>query len=817
MSDKPTGEPLAEIKHYKSVAGRKVMVTEYVEAGSASAEFLYRMERKRQEAPCDEAIDMRGKVPGVCYAFEFQKLTHYLDEQCRNLFEAAVQEFGGKYTQGVFERVTNAEHSYKMQEAREKTERVKRARLAEQKISAAERIALAPGMQPLEPAHEVEILPFGYSAQRSETRLTYITAVNLYLGEGKPIPAKTADLSLGGCKLALANPVPLDVGRIVGVHFVALQDSERFSHQPIPYRIVKIGEKQGKQLLFVQRQVDESQAYFERFLTDFIEANQRRYKIDLEDSIMALKARVYGQLYGQVLGHVPFFLRGQTLALFGVSSCNGSLLQSPACGPGEFLARLLRPERLAELVRRSAREESLLVYTYTGQRNGKPVLFTGAENEFLSADSRRDFISRGHWAKSLRVYLLRVKPLVPPQAERIQDIMAVLDEKDESLAAKIRSRFQGLSFAGAVFEITEQFEKATDLRARSLDEMADLALEEDAFLNPPGAVAKPHGVRLGYRTRRVEERFVHKTEVELFVGGERYAGETVDFSTRGLKIVLNEPIKLHHRELVKLSLVSLAKVVKDMKLIDLPYQVVSTSYDGKTVCLVREEIIGYHLGSEFFRKLIENNRDKLQEEVSEHQLVAEAQWLESLVGDNLQSLPFVISHDAQHRHWLTRVGISEQADPLLWFFRDESGEFDFAGLGSPTVLKPMLAAAQLLNEKERPKGRIFNAESYVFKQFDAAAGCELMRGTNSLQLKGDALRAFVAAARDKFEHRFLRVQLMASLPYPDAEYEEEMAFIRNNARHRATQLHDEFHTITAFGELVDLTELIAARYEAIGM
>lgn len=812
MSDKPSGEHLAEIKHYRSVAGRKGLVTEYVEAGSASAEFLYRMEQRRQAARCRLAIDMRGKVPGACAAYEFQGLTHYLDAPCLSLFEQALSEFGGVYTVGVFERVTQAEHSYRAQELKEKNERARHARLTERKASAAERLALAAAQQALEPAPEVEVLPFGYSAKRKETRLTYITAVTLYLGD-KKVPAKTSDLSLSGLKLRLAQAWPLAVGQRVGVHFTALEESENFAHAPVPYRIVKLGEKAGKPQVFVQRQ-DEGDTRFAAFLGQFIEANQRRYGIDLEDTIMALKASVYGQLYAQVLGHLPFFLREESadaaaLALYGTSACNRSLLQNPACAPGEYLVRLLRPERLAELVRRSEREEPLLIFAYTGLRGGRTLLYSAAEHEFPGPDSRAAFLARGRSAGTLRAYLARLKPLALPDAGRIAELTAELSARNSAAAMTVAERFAGLSHAGALFEVSEQFALAPERRGHGAEAPAALEQETDDYLSPPGPVARVRAVLLGYRGRRGEERFVHSTEIEMVVGGQRYSGVTVDFSVRGIKFMLTKPVKLPPREPIKLSLSGLAKRVKDIKLTDLPYQLVAQSEDGLTLSVVREERSGFHTGSEFFRKLIEVNRDKLAEELTEHVLLAEALWAESLIGDNLLCLPFVVNRDAHYRHWLSRVGISEQAEPLLWFFRDEAGEFDFSGIGSPTVLKPLLGAAGLINEK--PRDAIYAAEAYVFKNYDPVEGRERMHGINSLQLQGEALKAFVAAARDKFEHRFLRVQLMAAPDFPDAEYDEELQQIRVHARHRASQLHEEFHGVVAFGELLDVSGLIAAR------
>lgn len=813
MSDKATGEHIAELKHYKSVAGRKGIVTEYVEAGSASAEFLYRMERRRIEQPCRVAVDMRGKVPGTCFAYEFQRMTHYLDEACRVIFDKTVAEFGGKYTVGVFEKVTSADHTFRAQELKEQNDRARRARQAQGKASAAERLALAPAQQALEPAHEVEVLPFGYSSKRKETRLTFITTVTLQLG-ARAHPAKTSDISLSGLKLTLAEPVPLSVGQSVGVHFTALAGSENFPHAPVPYRIVKIGEKSGKQLVFVQRRADQEQVEFDRFLTQFIDANQRRYKIDLEDAVLALKARVYGQLYAQVLGHVPFFLRGNdligaSLAWYGASTCNGNVLRHPACGPGEFLARLLRPERLQELIRRSEREEHLLIFTYTAQRGGQPALFTAAEHEFATSRSRADFLARARASGSLRVFQARLKTVSEPDAARLEDIMAALDRRGGEPAASVRARFAELSYAGALFEVSEQFAHTTDTQVRSAHELAGLAAEEDVYLNPPGPVAKPHRIALGYRGKRSEARFLHKTDIELMAGGTRHNGFTVDFSTRGLKCLLTRPLKLPAREPVKVSLVSLSKRMKDNKLLEMPYLAVSGSEDGLTLSLVREERPGFHSGSEFFRKLIDANRDRLEEDVHEHILVAESLWAESLIGDNLLTLPFVVSRDGQYRHWLTRVGISEQADPLLWFFRDEAGEFDFSGVGSPTVLKPLLVAAHLIND--RPKGALFSAEAYLFKDFDPRVGYEVTHAITSLQLKDEPRKALIAAAHDKFEHRFLRVQLMAAESFPDAEYDEELQFIRTNGRHRASQLHEEFHSVVAFGELLDVSALIAAR------
>lgn len=797
MSD----ESPAEIKHFRTIAGRKVLVTEQVEPGSASAAFLYRMEQVRLAQASQRPLDLRLKGHADCAPYEYQGLTHYLDETGRLVFEAALAEYGGVYTEGVYERVSRA-----APEDRERALRLRKAiaQKIHSQMAVSERLAMEAARLPLEPACDVEILPFGYSSQRKETRLIYVTGVTL-LAAGIRYKAKTSDLSVSGLKLTLPAVAPVSVGMSVAVHFESLEQSERYPHEPQAYRIVKIGEQNGKPRLYVQRISDAPGAEdFAKFLEGFIEANSRRYPIDLEDAVLALKSRVYGQLYAQVMAHIPFFLRGRELVLFGQNPCNSRLLSSTAAEPGEAMSLLLNSDRLSELIHRADREQGLLLYAYTGEQDSGAQFFNAAEPEFLSDNAKAAFVARGRESGTLRIFLARLRNLQTPQPARIAEIGAELQQHAPELVAELEANFAGLTYAGALFDVTEQA-LASQPRIAQAEMLEALALDSEAAEPAPSALTLP-SVQLGYRVRRGESRFLHETEVQLTAAGATYSGMSVDFSVQGMRLKLDETVLLAAGEPVRLSLTSLAKRVKGMVLSDLPYKVVRVGEDGQTVTLRCEVRQGAHDGAEFFRKLIEANRERLALDNSEWLMQAKALRMEALVSDNLFGLPFAISRDNARRHWLTKLGYCASGEELLWFFRDEGGEYDFTAVGSPTILKALLSGEDLT--AERTPGTTHTAELYLFKDYDESAQVEQIRSLSSRQLSPSGRNKFLAAVASRYDYRFLAVWLMSINAYPKADFDEELQFIRLHARHRASQLFEEFHNLVGFGELLDLSALI---------
>ncbi len=58
---------------------------------SPSQRLLIKMELHRLNTPCKRHIDLRGKVDGICRAYQFNTMTHWLDDVAVNMLRERIK------------------------------------------------------------------------------------------------------------------------------------------------------------------------------------------------------------------------------------------------------------------------------------------------------------------------------------------------------------------------------------------------------------------------------------------------------------------------------------------------------------------------------------------------------------------------------------------------------------------------------------------------------------------------------------------------------------------------------------------------------
>ena len=109
-------------------------------------------------------------------------------------------------------------------------------------------------------------------------------------------------------------------------------------------------------------------------------------------------------------------------------------------------------------------------------------------------------------------------------------------------------------------------------------------------------------VNFGLDELRHEPRFSYKTKVFVkFANGIRLESTSVDFSARGLRILLPKAMETQPLEVVQLAFPLLQQITKKLDLNHLDYRIVGTRNDQKTLYLRAVTIEGIvHHGVKFF-------------------------------------------------------------------------------------------------------------------------------------------------------------------------------------------------------------------------
>lgn len=813
----PAESFIAKLKHYKSSKGGesdKRIVVELVQEGSASADFLKRMEEKRRAQAASRVIDMRGKVEGACRSYEHDKRTHYMDERCIQIFEKSLADSNGSYTLGVYEDVTNASHTHK---ARHQREQQQQEQLRKQGIlnplGAITARTSQPGSTGLDlvndsasPYPPIEIIQLGYQVQRREPRMTFIMDIELLLANGKRISAKTRDISRHGIKITTApNPELKDQSRVRVQFMTLLAEHALKQARPVEYRIMGQELDGDKLVLRLLQENFHAQPEFDRFLVQFIEQNSHRYKIELTDAIHALKAKVFERFLTPVLAHVPLFIRllhrqSCQVELIAATSMNASLLQYFINAGGDLdLSQLLSDQRMQWLSNQAPETAELLVYSFYSEVSGKKLFYSACEHEFANAPQQQQFIYLGLNYDSFRVYQLKLSPIHFPEDERLRGCVAALAHKSAEDSELLLKRILGLTHKLSLFDLTAHLHLTSGLKT------GDIGLTQaPQFLMPFSRPSNRQGsyelVNLGLRAHRSEPRYLHQTDVEISLSKQKYTGHTRDLSVRGMQVQLDTASSLQKGDLVMVSLSKLQKQVKDAQLTEMPYRVVATQHQGQTLMLERDERSA-DSSSDFFRRLIRNNADRLAQCLGDSVAEAEAKLMESLTCSELSTLPFFISKTPDESYLLSQIAISETAHPLLTFFTDGQNRPDLRALANPSLLQELMSALKT------SKSGYYETELYVYRN----ANRELHYGSSSDFASTRLRQEFIQQAQQAPDRRLMLVRVSPSQGFHENEFEAEFESLRQQSKNQAKLLTDDLQNVVAVGDLIDLTPQILQR------
>jgi hypothetical protein len=363
-----------------------------------------------------------------------------------------------------------------------------------------------------------------------------------------PAHARLIEVSPEGLRLQTEEPIRLAVGQRVHVYLPTLFKRMLLEPSEQPCEIVRISQQDGKRRISL-RFLSAGQPWQQR-LTDFIDVNKHRYKLDVAD----LRAN----------------LRQQLLA--SIHSKNARLVTAVLADsdddPGPLRAVGIHQQLPQQWVRQAMKESDALPSALSAQPSANP-----SEASILA--------HKGMWITTAATPVSSEDDAGHPEGD---------DKVSDPAARDELTRWRGLA-VWLPQRVNESLASADDSTADAGAPIQRLLLDQNH--------------------RRDERRYRLHLRIEVHIQGVTYSGETVDVSINGLKAVFQEPIHAGLRDLAQISFVRLQERYPHVQLTDQPYRIAAIAPDGRTLSFSRDFRFLDHDAAHFFAKLLPENEDKL--------------------------------------------------------------------------------------------------------------------------------------------------------------------------------------------------------------
>ena len=258
--------------------------------------FLIKMELKRLARPCIRLIDLRGLVDGECRPYEYEGKQHYLDDVAIEVFERQIRSFG-EYTMGVYEAVSNTENNFRVIHQKQRD----LAATGDSEVAVSNEESSSP--------YCAELMTFGNYAKRAEERMNYAMQLEMFKAENRSIQGTSVDISVTGMRVKVSKEHMFKVDERLQMQLRGLEGEYTLDKKVgIPYKIVWVERSENDVRLGLQRLTEQPNPTFNAFIERFIHGNKRRYKVNLDNTIEAIKNKSFEQYYTPNFTSVPVYI-----------------------------------------------------------------------------------------------------------------------------------------------------------------------------------------------------------------------------------------------------------------------------------------------------------------------------------------------------------------------------------------------------------------------------------------------------------------------------------------------------------------------------
>jgi hypothetical protein len=775
--------------------------------------FLLKMELKRLSSVCTRAIDLRGLVDGECQLFDYQGQSHFLDSVGITAFNENVMIYGG-YTFGVYEIVKNAKNSFR--------NIYKKGKLGPS-VTENNEIKKKPSIEKLQYPAKLELLE-NYP-DRAEERMNFAIAITLTLNNSAQVKTTSIDLSVSGIKFKLINEVTLFKGDQFTIAFTGLEKEFQFSKGSAFYFEVKnVLRDSSTQIIGCQRINIPERDGFERFLTGYIQGNKRRYKINLDNSLAALKSRSFEQYAIVKINELPIFMSkadADVTPRYALTTTNNQKIyqywqDDNKQSTLQCLVNSTRFERLKVLQQEG---KGLLVFSFIHQHKNNAFFYT-IDHEQLRDDKAffHQFLAFAASKSSFAITSLKVQPLQEEQAFSPFTLSTAITKQQSYLNSPLTDEVSeivaNLPYVVTATDLTATCDiedyKALGYEGIDLERLKDFG---DTCMDKQSVIDE---ITVSYGHQRQEIRFKYITPVKIKCGSSSWAGQSADFSVSGLKVDLDEPAVLSKGDIVHLTFPELQKITSAFDLKQLPYKVMRISKDKSVVNLRVSVKEHQHMGRSFFKLLINKNKDKLTPDEYAMLTPGLASALRTLYAVNMAT-PTAVIQSSGSRHKIETLvagkhGYQSHKSLLSAMLRlsDRDNYYN---------LYPLLGNLHVGNLIEQEMKKLTASDNAVIELLYITINSNVLDVDKSVSIKLESelntpeMKQFFIKRSLQHGDLFCMQILLSRRDEAQMEHlSPELAYIGSYAIHRGKQLEQEIFSVAGLIQLVDVTQEVLLRY-----
>ncbi len=775
-----------------------------------SERFLLKMELKRLAAPCTRLIDLRGHVTGECRPYEHDGRIHFLDDEAIKVFEENLAYYEG-YTFGVYEATMNTENNFRVMYQKEKQQR--EAQLAAEKsgkFNTSEKLY-----------YPATFLSTRVYHDRKEERMLFAIPVIFYINDTQEIKLTSSDISPHGLRVKASKHQHFHLDQSITIRFVGLEQEFHFGNQNTFSYVVRNIHQQGDiQLIGLERIDIGEKDSFLNFLQGFIQGNKRRYKINLENTIEALKIRTFEHFAVPKVSELPVYLinnNGELEPRYALTCANNQpLFQYWLNEKGQqTLCYLLNSERINRVIKAANANRSLIVYCFTHHSHGHTFFYT-ADHEQLKEDSQfaKQYLRFASAQKSFKVLSLQYHTVHPERGYTPYTLANTLAPKDEylnlPLSDEVKAILADLPGFVTISDFTSE-QLRNDYSAFTTVNIDTSKIKQFGH-KPQTNLIRVDEVGLNYKNHRQEPRFIYSTPVSFTHKKINYQAYSKDFSTSGICIASDIPIDVDKGDVLKLTFDKLQQITTSFSLKDIPYEVVRVN-KSKTIINMKVFVEKHqHIGRSFFRLLINKNKDKLKTDEYALMIPGLSKALRNIYSRTM-TIPSLMIQSSGSRYKTEVIIASELTGALfdeLQHLSNHPQQFNLYPLLS-RLTEGDVSDAGL--KKMLPKDPPVSTELYIAINsnepiVNKAVSVKFAHELETVKLK----KIFIQNALKKGQFFCLKLVLSRTEAPDMAHLNPELSYIGSYLIHRAKQLEQQIWSVSGTLRCYDMTEEAMLRF-----
>lgn len=749
--------------------------------------FSFKMEIARLSRDCKRVIDLRGCVDASCYPYERDSITHYLDDLAVSVFESQYSLFG-KYTLGVYESATNTSNNFRVMHKKNKDLFKKHG--TNDKFE--------------QESNLIDMLNFSKLIVRKEERMHYVSDVMKVGADGDEFLGHTIDISVSGIKIKLEKGLALKVNNEINLRLSKLESEYalELSHG-LKYKIVSSELSGGYNIIQLVRIQQEETKKFDAFLLNYINGNKRRYKINLENTINSVINRGYSQYSLPRREDLPILVRTndcKAVPFMAVSTELNRPLHDFWLTENSTISvdSLFTPERIKylEVKAKDGYFETYAYVFYGIGKKGNKIFYGGLLEDFKgNSGLLSSFCNLGASKYNFKVFKISLAKSGVEQAHQPFSLnnenINIFKKLNKKPSARVINKLSGLTSIIFMTEITSS-SNINEYRNADYNEN-DLQIIKGFKLPISGEKILVSPVK--FIDKRLEDRYEYSTFVTLKDNKITTKCQTIDLSTKGVKLKLSERLEINEGDTVKLTFPEFIAEFKDPKLTDLRYKVIKVNNEGDEISLIINGDKKEHYGRIFIKELIKSKSNFLFDLHSGIQDIELSSCIQNLISVVNVNISLYVKRKGKRIIPLKgSVGILDNQASKL---------FTQASMFDSSILTNKLIYRELCEESFSQMHSNQTGQNFVYiRKSDDESMIKLESQFSSIEEK----IKFIKESSKKDEFYCFKV-VTAKAARPDlSKISSELSYISVYAIHKGKEIEEELWSVCGILTATDVTE-----------